>query len=127
MRGLTMSPRNGEGMNPKSNAEELLASDPNESGAGGYRPAPADTSGIAITEDILDLTELLARNTHANWAHQRLSDGWRWGPARDDEKREHPCLVAYDDLPEREKEYDRRTALETVRLMLALGYRIVSP
>jgi len=111
----------------KSKAEGPVASDPNGSAPGGYRPAPADTSGIAITKDILDLTELLARNTHANWAHQRLSDGWRWGPARDDEKREHPCLVAYDDLPEQEKEYDRRTALETLRLMLALGYRIVSP
>ena len=114
-------------MSSKSKAEVPVASDPNGSAPGGYRPAPADTSGIAITKDILDLTELLARNTHANWAQQRLSDGWRWGPARDDEKREHPCLVAYDDLPEQEKEYDRRTALETVRLMLAFGYRIVRP
>jgi hypothetical protein len=95
--------------------------------AGGYRPCPADTSGVTIPPDVAGLTELLARNTHENWARQRLSDGWRWGPARDDAKREHPCLVAYEELPEAEKEYDRRTALETVRLILALGFRIVSP
>jgi hypothetical protein len=114
-------------MNPESKADETAESGPDGSGPGVYRPVPADTSGVAVTKDILDLTELLARNTHENWAHQRISDGWRWGPGRDDEKKEHPCLVAYDDLPEQEKEYDRRTALETVRLMLALGYRIVSP
>jgi hypothetical protein len=96
-------------------------------GAGGYRPEPADTSGVAITPEIVEMTELLARNTHENWAHERLSHGWRWGPARSDEKKEHPCLVAYDDLPEEEKEYDRRTALETIRLILVLGYRIVRP
>lgn len=93
--------------------------------AGGYRPEPADTSAVHITPEIADLTELLARNTHENWAHQRIANGWRWGPKRDDERREHPCLVAYDELPEEEKAFDRRTALETIRLLLALGYRIV--
>jgi hypothetical protein len=95
--------------------------------ARGYRPEPRDTSSVEITPDVVALTELLARNTHENWAHERLSHGWRWGPARDDEKKEHPCLVPYDELPEEEKEYDRRTALETIRLILALGYRIVKP
>ncbi|MBI5443121.1 MAG: Ryanodine receptor Ryr [Deltaproteobacteria bacterium] len=104
-----------------------FAIDSKEPGPGGYRPRPVDTSGVAISNEIADLTELLARNTHENWAHQRLSDGWRWGPARDDARREHPCLVSYDDLPEEEREYDRRTALETIRLVLALGYRIVRP
>lgn len=99
----------------------------NAAGKGGYRPAPMDTSGVVVTPEIAGLTELLARNTHENWAHQRLSDGWRWGPARDDGRREHPCLVAYDDLPEEERAYDRRTALETVRVILASGFRIVRP
>ena len=111
--------------NPKKAGR--VAADPGGPGEGSYRPAPADTSGVAVTPDIVELTELLARNTHENWAHQRLSDGWRWGPVRDDARREHPCLVPYDDLPEEEREYDRRTALETLRLMLALGYRIVRP
>lgn len=92
-----------------------------------YRPRPADTSRVEVPPGVGALTELLARNTHENWARQRLSDGWRWGPARDDARREHPCLVPYEALPEEEREYDRRTALETVRLILALGYRIVSP
>lgn len=95
--------------------------------AGAYLPRPVDTSGVELPRDVAALTELLARNTHENWASQRLSDGWRWGPVRDDARREHPGLVAYEELSEAERDYDRRTALETVRLILALGFRIVSP
>jgi hypothetical protein len=91
-----------------------------------WTPRPADTSGVEVPPGIAALSESLARNTHENWAAQRLADGWRHGPVRDDARKEHPCLVPYDELPEAEREYDRRTALETVRLILALGYRIVS-
>lgn len=89
-----------------------------------YRPAPRDTSDVVLPVPIRDLTELLARNTHENWARQRIADGWKHGPRRDDARKEHPSLVPYEELPESEKEYDRRTAMETVKTILALGYRI---
>jgi hypothetical protein len=89
-----------------------------------YEPAPRDTSEVTLPRSILELTELLAKNAHENWARQRIQDGWTYGPKRDDPKKEHPSLVPYDELPESEKEYDRRTAMETVKTILALGYRI---
>ncbi len=89
-----------------------------------YRPVPRDTSGVKLPREISELTELLASNTHENWARQRMADGWRYGPKRDDEKKEHPSLVPYEQLSESEKEYDRTTAMETVKTILALGYRI---
>ncbi|MGO9269334.1 MAG: RyR domain-containing protein [Terriglobia bacterium] len=89
-----------------------------------YEPRPLDTSSVKLTEDILQLTELLARNTHEIWARQRLADGWRYGPNRDDDRKEHPSLVPYETLPESEKEYDRNTALETLRTLIALGYQV---
>jgi ryanodine receptor 2 len=92
--------------------------------AAGYRPQPIPTAGVELTPEVLHLTELLARNAHDHWAAQRLADGWVYGPRRDDGRKEHPCLVSYDDLPESEKEYDRAAALETLRAVLALGYRI---
>jgi hypothetical protein len=92
-----------------------------------YEPKPIDTSHIILTTDIVELTELLARNAHEHWAKQRLNDGWRYGPKRDDQKKEHPCLVPYEDLPESEKEYDRKTAMETLKTVQALGYRLVKP
>lgn len=89
-----------------------------------YIPNAVDTSGIELPGDLLELTERLAKNVHENWAKGRLRDGWTYGPVRDDKKKTTPCLLPYDQLPESEKEYDRNTALETVRLILKLGYTI---
>lgn len=89
-----------------------------------YEPVPIDTTNIHLTEDIRELTELLARNTHNVWARQRLSDGWRYGPERDDRRKEHPSLVPYEELSDGEKEYDRQTALETLKAIIALGYQV---
>lgn len=89
-----------------------------------YTPEPIDTSDIELTDDILELTELLAKNAHDNWARQRTSEGWRYGSKRDDEKKEHPNLVPYESLKESDKEYDRKAAMETLKAIVALGYNI---
>jgi ryanodine receptor 2 len=89
-----------------------------------YKPVPINTSKIQLTPDIQQLTELLAKNAHDNWARQRINDGWKYGPQRDDHLKEHPCLKEYEELPDSEKEYDRKAAMETLKAILALGYRI---
>jgi hypothetical protein len=89
-----------------------------------YVPEPIDTSGVTLDEDLIALGEVLARNTHEVWARQRIADGWRYGAARDDRRREHPSLVPYDELSESEKKYDLNTALETLKATVAMGYRI---
>jgi ryanodine receptor 2 len=71
-----------------------------------------------------ELLEQLARNVHDRWALQRLDEGWRLGEQRDDLRKLHPCLVAYEKLPESEKDYDRSTAVETIKAIIALGYQI---
>ena len=89
-----------------------------------YKPEPIDTSKSTVTQDIVELTEMLAKNSHDVWARQRIKDGWRLGAKRDDAKKEHPCLVPYEELPESEKQYDRNAAMETLKAIMALGYRI---
>ncbi|MFL6227254.1 MAG: RyR domain-containing protein [Pyrinomonadaceae bacterium] len=89
-----------------------------------YVPEPIDTSRVRLSDDLLGLSQLLAKNTHEVWARQRLSDGWRYGPARDDVRREHPSLVPYEELSESEKAYDLNTVLETLKATVSLGYRI---
>ena len=90
-----------------------------------YIPQPIDTSEVELSPEILELTELLAKNTHDVWAAGRISQGWTYGPTRNDQLKQHPCLVPYDELPECEKEYDRRTALETLKTLSAFGWNLV--
>jgi hypothetical protein len=90
-----------------------------------YQPRPIDTSSVRLSPDILDLTEKLAKNAHEVWATERLAQGWRLGRERNDQRKEHPSLVPYEELPESEKVYDRGTAMETLKAIVALGYRIV--
>jgi hypothetical protein len=89
-----------------------------------YTPRPIDTSGIELSPGLRDLIERLAANNHDNWAQQRIAEGWRYGPERDDGAKTHPDLVPYDKLPESEKEYDRRSVVETLKAIVASGYRI---
>lgn len=89
-----------------------------------YTPTPIDTSLVQLPPEMHDLVERLARNVHDNWALGRINDGWTYGPQRDDKNKKHPCLVDYDELPESEKEYDRNTAVETIKLILKLGWKI---
>jgi RyR domain len=92
-----------------------------------YEPRPIDTSHVKLSPEIVDLTERLAEHSHDVWARQRIADGWKFGPARNDPKKEHPSLVPYDQLSDSEKQYDRNAALETIKAMLALGYQIEPP
>ena len=89
-----------------------------------YIPSPVDTSDITIPETLRGLTEQIAKNTHDVWARGRMDEGWSYGEVRDDDKKTTPCMVPYDELPDSEKEYDRNTSMETIKLILKLGFRI---
>ena len=89
-----------------------------------YVPKPRDTSEVQLSAGLNQLTERLAENAHDLWAAQRLKDGWTWGQTRDDGLKQHPCLVPYSELPESEKEYDRKVSIGTLKTIVALGYRI---
>ena len=89
-----------------------------------YDPRPYDVSDVTLSDDLVALTERIAANVHDVWASGRIAEGWTLGPAKNAEKKETPLLVPYDELPESEKEYDRNTALATIKLILKLGYRI---
>ena len=89
-----------------------------------YKPEPIDTGNIKLPEQLLELTEKIAENVHETWAQGRIAEGWTYGEKRDDNKKTTPCLVPYSELPDSEKEYDRVTALQTLKLIVALGYKI---
>lgn len=89
-----------------------------------YHPQPINTNQIKLPENIIELQEQLARNIHEVWAEKRLSEGWTYGVERNDRKKEHPNLIPYEQLTEVEKDYDRNTAMETLKTIILLGYQI---
>ena len=89
-----------------------------------YRPEPVDTSDVTVPEELMELVEEMSRNVHEVWARSRMDQGWTWGEQRDDERKKHPDLIPYDELTEEEKDYDRDTSLQTIKLILKLGFKI---
>lgn len=89
-----------------------------------YKPQPVDLSGVELPKELLELSELIAENTHDVWAERRISEGWSFGESRNDALKTTPCLVPYQALPESEKDYDRNTAFSTLKLIMKLGYTI---
>ena len=83
-----------------------------------------DTSDVRLPEELNDLIEQMAKNVHEVWAQTRIDQGWIWGEERNDELKHHPCLVAYEELPEEERLYDRNTSIETLKLITKLGFKI---
>ena len=91
---------------------------------GNYIPKPAELDDVKLPDELNELVEHMAKNVHEVWAQNRIREGWSLGPYRNDELKTHPCLVPYEDLPEVEKAYDRNTAMETLKLIVSLGFKI---
>lgn len=89
-----------------------------------YIPHPIDTSDIELPGNLDPLLEAMAKNVHEVWAQTRIAQGWKYGPERNDAEKRHPMLIPYEDLPEEEKVYDRNTSVETLKLILKLGFVI---
>lgn len=89
-----------------------------------YKPQPIDTNDVALPQELNELAELIAKNVHEVWSAGRMADGWTYGEKRDDTQKHHPCLIPYEELSEAEKEYDRKTSQETLRLIMKLGFKI---
>ena len=55
--------------------------------------ALADASGLASAQ-------------HDAWSEDKRKEGWKYGPVKDAEKKEHPCLVAFEALPPEQQAKD---------------------
>lgn len=89
-----------------------------------YIPTPLNTQDVELPKSLDKLTEQMARNVHEVWAQGRIAEGWHYGEQRNDILKTHPCLVPYEKLPDAEREYDRQTAIQTLKLILKLGFKI---
>lgn len=90
-----------------------------------YTPQPIDTKDVVLPQELSKLAEMIAKNVHEVWSAGRTKDGWSYGEERNDALKQHPCLVPYEELSEEEKDYDRKTSQETLKLIMKLGFKIV--
>jgi hypothetical protein len=55
------------------------------------------------------------RELHESWMEEKRTNGWKYGPVKNIEAKEHPCFVGYDDLPKAQR------AKDTLFLMTVRG------
>uniref|UniRef100_A0A3Q3FF02 Ryanodine receptor 3 n=1 Tax=Labrus bergylta TaxID=56723 RepID=A0A3Q3FF02_9LABR len=89
-----------------------------------FIPTPADTSQIVLPAHLDNVRDKLAENIHELWGMNKIELGWTYGKVRDDNKRQHPCLVDFTKLPETERNYNLQMSSETLKTLLALGCHV---
>ncbi|MEQ2215294.1 Ryanodine receptor 3, partial [Xenoophorus captivus] len=90
-----------------------------------FIPTPVDTSQLVLPPHLENIRDKLAENIHELWGMNKIELGWTYGKVRDDNKRQHPCLVDFSKLPETEKNYNVQMSSETLKTLLALGCHVV--
>jgi len=63
-------------------------------------------SAIDGVEHALKYPDATPEESHQNWMADKIADGWVYGPAKDPEKKTHPCMVPYNKLPEFQRKKD---------------------
>ena len=101
---------------------EYQSNKKNEDGI--YVPNPINVDDVFLPEKIAELTEYIAENAHEEWAKQRLKEGWTFAPKTNKKLKQSFDLVPYCELLDSEKEYDRKMAMYTLRVLYKLGYKI---
>ncbi|MBX3284531.1 MAG: NAD-binding protein [Actinobacteria bacterium] len=81
-----------------------------------------DGGGFAFHEDEL---EVLARAEHERWCDDRRRAGWTYAAVRDNDRRRHPALVSWEELPEHEKAKNREQAAELPGVLARAGFELV--
>ncbi len=92
-----------------------------------YNPKPLDTSQVQLAEGLERLTALLAENAHDAWAFKSFNQGWTFGATRNDQRKRHPRLLPFKNLPAVKRNSYRNAALDMIKALLALGYSIECP
>ncbi|XP_077442696.1 ryanodine receptor 3 [Stigmatopora argus] len=89
-----------------------------------FIPTPVDTSQVSLPPHMDSIRDRLAENIHELWGMNKIELGWTFGKVRDDNKRQHPCLVDFSKLPETERNYNLQMSSETLKTLMALGCHV---
>ena len=90
----------------------------------GYAYDAGDTPFPSVEAFDEDTVLLLAKNEHNRWMKERSETGWEYGLGRDDKKKIHPLMVAWNKLPDEEKQKDINVAKNIIPLLKSIGLRV---
>lgn len=62
-------------------------------------PAWQQQSAVEGVRFFLTHPDAKPEDQHNQWMEYKLADGWKYGPVKDAEKKEHPCMVPFNELP----------------------------
>lgn len=71
-----------------------------------WAPQWQKDSAIGGVMSVLINPEQTPKDQHDKWMQDKIGAGWKQGPVKDAEKKEHPCIMAYELLPEAQKAKD---------------------
>jgi len=92
--------------------------------AAGYRIAPLkdwDASRYTFKEDEI---LIMAPLEHKRWCEEKIADGWRYGPEKDEKLKTNPDLVAWEDLPPEEIEKNKKYIRDLPKVLAKAGFQV---
>mmetsp|Transcript_3477 Transcript_3477/g.12659 ORF Transcript_3477/g.12659 Transcript_3477/m.12659 type:complete len:1172 (-) Transcript_3477:89-3604(-) len=90
-----------------------------------FDPQPVEASSIRPPSHLEGVVKRLAEHTHAVWATQMLTQGWKWGRQKNEAAKTSPELVPWKDAPESTKSLNMVSAAFKVQTVMALGYVVL--
>lgn len=122
-RSSASTSRDHQAVKHRQSEQALISNDGSE-----YVPEPVDTTSVELTDELVNVVELLSKNMHETWAESKINAGFSYAPVRshylDSGAQTSPMLVPYEMLSESEKEMNRENASQLVKTMLVAGYTI---
>jgi hypothetical protein len=81
-----------------------------------------DAAGFTLSDEEV---ELMARREHVRWHRERLEEGWRFAPGpKDLERRTHPALLPWEQLPDDEKAKNRDSVSQLPAMLASAGFKV---
>lgn len=63
-------------------------------------------SAVNGVKHALENPDATPEDSHKSWLKEKEADGWKFGEVKDPDKKEHPCFVPYEQLPEEQRKKD---------------------
>ncbi len=90
----------------------------------GYRLGPLIDWGQPLPVLAEHEVERMAAMEHERWVRERLADGWHAGPVKDEDSRIHPDIVSWRELPDEQREINRRLVRARPAILARVGVQI---